>query len=87
MTFLIVDNEDQTTEHIRGARIAAVTQEVIDARTHYRDCLVFSEIVKKKNLVGAATSAQRALDHALDMWLDARDKAESIGVDHKHLQL
>lgn len=87
MPFTIKEKDDETTDHIKGARIAAMSQALLDARQHYRDCLTFQEITRRNNFVGSMTAAQRAVDHALDMWLDIREKAEGMGIDPDDLKL
>lgn len=84
MTFELKERNCPIDKEIRGkAIIAATTQEVINARQHYNDMLTLETFLKSQNKDGKKQGlvhvVNRAKNQALDMWLDARDKAEKLG--------
>lgn len=85
MTFQIKERDCELDKAVRvKAQIAAKTQQVLDARQHYRDLIAMRDALKhsdpSRKRVGLHQLAERAVDHALDMWLERREEAEKMGI-------
>lgn len=86
MTFQIKERDCELDKNVlRKAQVAAKTQQVLDARQHYRDQMFMRDALKRsdpdgKN-VGMHQLAERATNHALDMWLERREEAEQMGIE------